>query len=182
MMDIFNKLNKDLYFMTDTVVDWVDIFTRPCYKHIVIESLQYCVDHKGLIIYAWVLMSNHLHTIVSCEDNLIISDIWRDFKKFTSKKILKILENDTTESRRKWMLDRFEFSARNDYKIKQYKFWQDGSDVQLIFSHDYLQQKLNYIHYNPVEAEFVNSPEEYRYSSAIDYADGKGLLKIEVIR
>jgi REP element-mobilizing transposase RayT len=76
--------------MTDTVVDWIDIFTRPTYKHIILESLQYCQQHKGLIIHAWVLMSNHLHTI-------------------------------------------------------------------------------------------VNSPEAYSYSSAIDYAGGKGLLKIELI-
>jgi len=180
-MNVFNSLNRDLYFMTDTVVDWVDIFTRPSYKHIVLESLQYCVQQKGLIIYAWVLMSNHLHTIVGCEDDVKISDIWRDFKKFTSKKILETLENDTTESRREWMLDRFEFRARNDKRIKRYKFWQDGNDGQLIFSEDYLKQKLNYIHNNPIKAEFVNAPEEYRYSSAIDYAGGKGLLKIELI-
>ena len=168
--------------MTDTVVDWVDIFTRPTYKHIILESLQYCVQQKGLIIYAWVLMSNHLHTIVSCEENIKIGDIWRDWKKFTSKKILATLVNDTVESRREWMLDRFEFRARNDKRIKQYKFWQDGNGEQLIFSVDYLQQKLNYIHNNPVKAEFVNCPEEYRYSSAIDYAGGKGLLKIELIQ
>jgi len=181
-MNIFNRINKDLYFMTDTVVDWVDIFTRPAYKHIILESLQYCVQQKGLIIYAWVLMSNHLHTIVSCEENVKISDIWRDFKKFTSKKILATLENDIAESRREWMLDRFEFKGRYDKRIKNYKFWQDGNDEQLIFSFDYLKQKMDYIHNNPVKAEFVNKPEEYRYSSAIDYAGGKGLLKIEMIQ
>jgi len=180
-MNTLNRLNRDLYFMTDTVVDWVDIFTRPTYKYIVVESLQYCIQQKGLIIYAWVLMSNHLHTIVACDEHVKIGDIWRDFKKFTSKKILETLENDTAESRRKWMLDRFEFRARNDKRIKQYKFWQDGNDGQLIFSDDYLRQKLNYIHNNPVKAEFVNNPEEYRYSSAVDYAGGKGLLKIELI-
>ena len=180
-MNITNFINTNLHFMTDTVVDWVDIFTRPVYKHIVVESLQYCQQKKGLIIYAWVLMSNHLHTIVSCNENEKIGDIWRDFKKYTSKKILTTLENDISESRRAWMLDRFEFKARKDKRIKQYKFWQDGSDEQLIFSADYLKQKLNYIHNNPVTAEFVNSPEEYRYSSAVDYADGKGLLKIELL-
>jgi REP element-mobilizing transposase RayT len=61
-MDIFNRLNRELYFMTDTVIDWIDIFTRSVYKHIILESLQYCQEQKGLTIYAWVLMSNHLHT------------------------------------------------------------------------------------------------------------------------
>ena len=181
-MNIFNRVNRDLYFMTDTVVDWVDIFTRPTYKHIILESLQYCVQQKGLVVYAWVLMSNHLHTIVACEEDMKISDIWRDFKKFTSKKILATLENDTNESRKEWMLDRFAFRAKNDKRIKQYKFWQDGNGEQLIFSVDYLQQRLDYIHNNPVKAEFVNNPEEYRYSSAVDYAGGKGLLKIELIQ
>jgi len=167
--------------MTDTVVDWIDIFTRPTYKHIILESMQYCMQHKGLKIHAWVLMSNHLHTIVSCEENVKIGNIWRDFKKFTSKKILATLENDTTESRREWILDRFAFRASNDNRLKQYKCWQDGNGEQLIFSDDYLQQKLNYIHNNPVKAEYVNTPEEYRYSSAIDYTGGKGLLEIELI-
>jgi REP element-mobilizing transposase RayT len=106
-MNIFNRVTKELYFMTDTVVDWVDIFTRPTYKHIIVESLQYCQEQKGLVIHAWILMSNHLHTIVSAEEGVKIGDIWRDFKKFTSKKILVTLEEDMQESRREWMLDRF---------------------------------------------------------------------------
>jgi REP element-mobilizing transposase RayT len=75
---------------------------------------EYCQEQKGLTIYAWVLMSNHLHTIVSCEENVKIGDIWRDFKKFTSKKIVSTLENDIMESRREWMLDKFAFRAKND--------------------------------------------------------------------
>jgi REP element-mobilizing transposase RayT len=168
--------------MTDTVTDWIDIFTRPTYKHIILESLQYCQEQKGLTIYAWVLMSNHLHTIVSSKENVKIGDIWRDFKKFTSKKIVSTLENDITESRREWMLDKFAFRAENDKRIKQYKLWQDGNGEQRIFSCDYLMQKLNYIHNNPVKAEFVDFPEQYLYSSAIDYAGGNGLLKIELMR
>jgi REP element-mobilizing transposase RayT len=180
-MNIFNKVTKELYFMTDTVVDWVDIFTRPTYKHIIVESLQYCQAQKGLEIYAWVLTSNHLHTIVSSKEGIKIGDIWRDFKKYTSKKILATLEEDMRESRREWMLDRFEFRAKNDKRISKYKFWQDGNDGQQIFSIDYLEQKLNYIHNNPVKSEFVSCPENYLYSSAIDYAGGKGLLKVELL-
>ena len=181
-MNIFNKVNRDLYFMTDTVIDWIDIFTRPTYKHIMLDSLQYCQQQKGLIIHAWVLMSNHLHTIVSSyEENTRISDIWRDFKKFTNKQIITTLENDVSESRREWMLDRFIIKASNNTKKKQHRFWQEGNGEQSIFSVDYLQQKMNYIHNNPVMAEYVNSPDEYRYSSAIDYAGGKGLLDVELI-
>jgi REP element-mobilizing transposase RayT len=180
-MDIQHRINGEVYFVTDTVVDWVDIFTRPIYKHIVIESLQYCQEHKGLIIYAWVLMSNHLHAIVGSVGEAIVSDIWRDFKKFTSKEIIATIKTEISESRSEWMLNRFEHSGKNDKKIKNYRFWQEGNDAQGIYLNEYFEQKLNYIHYNPVKAEIVNRPEDYRYSSAIDYAGGKGLLKVVVV-
>jgi len=180
-MDIQHRINGEVYFVTDTVVDWVDIFTRSIYKHIVIESLQYCQEHKGLIIYAWVLMSNHLHAIVGSEGEAKVSDIWRDFKKFTSKEIIATIKTEISESRSEWMLNRFEYSGKNDKKIKNYRFWQEGNDAQGIYLNEYFEQKLNYIHYNPVKAEIVNRPEDYRYSSAIDYAGGKGLLKVVVV-
>ena len=93
-------------------------------------------------------------------------------KKFTSKEIISNLKADIQESRRDWMLNRFEYSGRNDKKIKNYRFWQEGNDDQEIFLQDYFNQKLEYLHQNPVKAEIVNNPEDYRYSSAIDYAGG----------
>lgn len=180
-MNIQHRIEGDVFFVTDTVVDWVDIFTRPKYKHIIINSLEFCQQHKGLIIYAWVLMSNHMHAIVESSCNQKVSDIWRDFKKFTSKEILGELKYDSQESRMEWMLNLFEYAGRNDKHIKNFRFWQEGNDAQQIYLNDYFEQKLNYIHQNPVKAEFVNLPEEYRYSSAIDYAGGKGLLNVVVV-
>ncbi len=180
-MDIQYRITGEVYFVTDTVVDWVDIFSRPRYKSIILESLQYCLTQKGLLIYAWVLMTNHLHMIAGANEDSKVSDIMRDFKKFTSKEILSVLKTDIQESRRDWMLNRFEYAGRNDKKIKNYRFWQEGNDAQEIFLMDYFNQKLNYIHQNPVRAEIVNNPEDYRYSSAIDYAGGKGLLNVTVV-
>ncbi len=105
----------------------------------------------------------------------------RDFKKFTSKEIINTLKSDPQESRQEWLLNRFEYAWKNDKRIKNYKFWQDGNDAQAIFLNDYFNQKLNYIHQNPVRAELVNRAEDYRYSSAIDYAGGKGLLDVTVV-
>jgi len=180
-MDIKNRIEGEVYFVTDTVVDWVDIFTRPIYRHIIIESLEYCQKEKGLIIYAWVLMTNHMHMIAGSHGENKISDILRDFKKFTSKKILQTLLVESGESRRDWMLNRFEYAGKNDKKITNYKFWQEGNDAQEIYLNDYFKQKLNYIHYNPVKAEFVNREEDYRYSSAIDWGGGKGLLDVTIV-
>ena len=171
------NLTRVLYFTTSTVIDWVDIFTRPSYRHIIVDSLSYCQSHKGLIIYAWVLMSNHLHMIVDTND-----DVLRDFKKFTNKKILKVLEQDEHESRREWLLDRFWFAGANDKRIKNYRFWQEGNHVEEIYTMEFLMQKLNYIHQNPVRAEIVARPEDYLYSSALNYVGEKGLLNVELIR
>ena len=74
-MNIQHRITGDVFFVTDTVVDWVDVFTRPIYKHIILESLEYCQQNKGLVIYAWVLMSNHLHAIVGSSGDNIVSDI-----------------------------------------------------------------------------------------------------------
>ena len=176
------RLTKEVYFVTMTVVDWVDVFTRPIYKHCVLESLVYCQKHKGLDIYSWVLMSNHLHMLVglSGEDGSL-SDVLRDFKKFTSKKLVELIENNSQESRKDWMLDRFYFAGKNDKKIKNHKFWQDGSYVEDVYSFDFFKQKLEYIHNNPVVLEIVEKPEDYFYSSARNYAGRVGVLDVLVV-
>ena len=179
-MEIRNKISEDYpYFLTLTVVDWVDVFTRPIYKHIIIESLTYCQKEKGLIIYCWCLMSNHLHLIAQAKDDTNLSDVLRDFKKYTSKQIIKAML-DNPESRRQWMLDRFKFAGQFKNHVT-YKFWQDGNEAKEIYSSEFLQQKLEYIHNNPVKAEIVENPIDYKYSSAINYADGLGLIDVELV-
>nr|WP_242923049.1 transposase [Pontibacter liquoris] len=162
-----------------TVVDWVDVFTRPVYKHIIVEALRFCQEHKGLKLYAWCLMSNHLHLIAStAEEHKSLSDILRDFKGYTSRKIVACIQEEP-ESRRQWLLHRFEFNAHLNPKVRHYKVWQDGNEAKELISNAFMDQKLNYIHENPVRAEIVEEPEYYRYSSAANYAGFQGLLEIE---
>ena len=179
-MNWTNAIQPELYFITTTVVDWIDIFTRPKYKHIVLDSLAYCQQHKGLSIYAWVLMSNHIHMIVSAEGELPVADIMRDFKKHTSKMVIKELMDDQQESRREWMIDRFGFAAANSRKATCYRLWQEGYHPELLCSDEFFLQKLGYIHNNPVAQEIVSRPEDYLYSSAMDYAGEKGLIEVIV--
>ena len=180
------RLTKELYFTTSTVIDWMDVFTRPTYKHIVIDSLRYCQENKGLEIYAWVLMTNHLHMIVGMSDyksdKASIGDVLRDFKKFTSKGIVKAIVDNQQESRKEWLMDRCWFRGANDSKIKNYKFWQDGSYIETIYTYEFLVEKLNYIHNNPVRQEIVDRPEQYLYSSARNYSGDKGLLDVMIIK
>lgn len=173
-------LTHELYFTTSTVVDWLDVFTRPIYKHILLESLEYCQANKGLDIYAWVLMTNHLHMIVDTSGPDSIGDVLRDFKKFTSKSIVKAIQEKEQESRQEWLMNRFRFRAANDKKVTNYKFWQEDNHVETIYSYDFFKQKLDYIHQNPVRQEIVEKAEDYLYSSARNYAGMDGLLNVIV--
>ncbi len=165
-----------IYFITSTVVDWIDIFTRRELAEVIVDSLGFCQREKGLIIYSWCLMPNHLHLIVSAKEKFNLSAIIRDFKKFTSKRIIKTIK-EINESR-DWILNKFEFAAKIHSKTKQYKVWQDGFHPILLESNKFIDQKLNYIHQNPVVAGLVTEAEYYNYSSAINYAGGMGLLDV----
>ncbi len=70
-----------LHFVSFATVEWIDVFTRPIYKDVIIASLKYCQEKKGLILYAWCLMTNHIHMIISSEGKNKQEDILRDFKK-----------------------------------------------------------------------------------------------------
>ncbi|WP_461491307.1 transposase [Pontibacter sp. HJ8] len=128
-----------LYFLTMTVVDWVDIFTRPVYKHIIVDALKFCQEKKGLKLYAWVLMSNHMHLIAAAEEDRNLSDILRDFKQFTSRKIVAIIQEEP-ESRRQWLLHRFEFNAHLSTNVRHYKVWQDGNEAKELLSNSFIDQ------------------------------------------
>ena len=108
-----------VYFVTCTVNKWVDILTRRMYTDIVVSSLNHCTINKGLIIYGYVIMSNHVHLLIQAkEENL--SDILRDFKKFTSQTIIRTLEENKNESRRNWML--WLFKETDENKKVSYQF------------------------------------------------------------
>jgi putative transposase len=172
-----------VYFITCTVVDWVDVFTRPEYKQIIIESLRFCQQNKGLYIHAYVIMTNHLHLIVSRKNDAPpLSDIVRDFKKFTAQQLLKAIQVPI-ESRRDWMLALFKRAGTKNANNQTYQFWiQDNHPVEL-FSLKFIIQKLNYIHDNPVSAGIVEAPHLYLYSSAEAYlAQHKhALLDIDIL-
>lgn len=167
------------HFVTFTVVGWIDIFSREQYKEIVTESLQYCIHNKGLQLHAWVIMTNHVHLIIS-SNTARIDELVRDIKKFTSKQIIKAIIENTDESRREWMLNLFSFTGKNNKNNKDYQFWkQDYHPVELS-TNEMLQQRLNYLHENPVRSGLVWEAWQYKYSSAIDYyCNEKGLLPLE---
>lgn len=169
-----------VHFLTITVVEWVDVFTRQAYADIIIKSLEYCKQNKGLNLYAYVIMSNHVHLIVSASSGNL-SDIVRDFKKFTSQSILKEIEQNTKESRRNWMLWLFESAGERKSNNVKYQFWQRDNRPKELTTAAMTRQKLEYIHNNPVKAGIVQEPHEYLYSSAKNYAGMDGLIKVDFL-
>ena len=171
---------SDLYFVTYTVVDWIDVFTRDIYRNVLLDSWNYCIRDKGLRIHAWCIMTNHVHMIISSEKDEL-SNIMRDMKSYTSTTIKKLITENPQESRKRWML-RLMKAARNKNKNnKGFQLWQQHNHPILLDANYLLEQKLDYIHNNPVKAGFVDEPEDYVYSSARDYAGKQGLIEIVLI-
>jgi len=175
----FIRDQQGTYFLTCTVVHWIDLFTRRDYRDFVVESLNYCVQEKGLRVHAWVIMSNHIHLLGYCKPPFEMSSFLRDFKKFTSKKFIEIIKT-IPESRREWLLDKFAFEAQRIGRASNYKIWKDDNHATDMNSID-IWQKIAYIHDNPVRNGIVANADDYLYSSACNYIGKQGLLQVENI-
>jgi REP element-mobilizing transposase RayT len=167
---------EGLYFVSFAVVEWLDVFTRNEYKDILVESLIYCQKEKGMEIIAWCIMTNHVHLIFRSIAEIKPEKLLGDFKRFTSKKIVKAIQENPKESRKENLLEQFAKAGAKSSNVKQYQFWRHDNKPIELWSHKVILEKINYIHENPIEAGIVFKPEEYRYSSAIDYADEQGMI------
>ncbi|HEX5651676.1 MAG TPA: transposase [Chitinophagaceae bacterium] len=168
-----------IHFITFAVVEWVDVFTRKIYSDILLDSIRHCQAKKGLELYAWCLMTSHLHLVASAK-NSDLSEILRDFKKYTSKQITSAIENNQKESRRNWMLAIFKQQGEKNSRNSKYQFWRQDNRPKELYSAAFSAQKINYIHNNPVVAGIVDRAEDYVHSSARDYFYQKkcGLLDV----
>jgi REP element-mobilizing transposase RayT len=173
------KDQRAAHFLTFQIVDWIDVFTRRIYKDIIIDSLKYSIENKGLQVFSYVIMSNHVHLIANstCAK---LSETVRDIKKFTSKKIIEAIDT-IPESRRDWMLNRFKFNAAHHKSNQNYQVWTHENHAIYLYSNEFLNEKIDYIHYNPVRAGIVDKPEDYLYSSARNYASLEALIEISIL-
>lgn len=169
-----------IYFLTCQVVGWVDIFSRQIYRDIVVQSLAYCIEHKGLVVYAYVIMTNHVHLIVRSEmDNL--SDIIRDFKRHTANTIFKEVATNPKESRKDWLEIVFKYHAKYNKRVNEMQFWTHENHAVELSTNEMIDSRLQYIHDNPIRAGWVENAEDYLYSSARNYAGLSYQLEIELI-
>ena len=168
-----------LYFVTAAIVGRKKILSDPAIAGIVLETLDFLRKEGRMRLFSYVIMPEHLHLIVlPLEYNgkkQTISDLMRDFKKFTSKRIIEKLKEQKRES-----LLNFFFKSAKAYKRQMYKVWQDSFFDENVFTQDFLNQKIQYIHYNPVRKGMVDEPEDYSLSSARNFVfEGEGVLELD---
>ena len=161
------------YFLTATIVNWISIFTKQRYFQIIIDALEFSRKTKNLKVLAFVILDNHIHLILQHPE---LAKVFKEFKQFTARKIIKTLNNDNNE----WMLNELSFWKKKHKTNSNFQVWQESSHPQEIFAEDVFLQKLEYIHNNPIKRGFVRKPEYWKFSSAINYIEGNEKGEIEI--
>lgn len=168
-----------LYFVTTTAVNRAHLFRRDVIKRIILDSFHHLRTTGGIKLFVFVIMPNHIHIIALFSEEHPLFDVMRDFKKFTARQIYRHFQ---AEGNSKVL----EVLKREGEKVKQeYKVWEDGYDARDVFSTEFLQQKMDYIHHNPCQPQWrlVGSPEEYLWSTAGFYFDEKPcIIPIDDVR
>lgn len=170
---------QGVYFTTSTAVGWADVFTRDIYREILLDSIRFCQRNQGLQVHAYVLMTNHLHMIYSCNGQQDPAMVLKNIKSFTAIKLINAIINNPKESRKEYLLNLFEAEGKKSSSNFRFKFWIHENHPELLNSEMMFNQKLIYLHWNPVTAGFVTEPWHWKYSSAVDYmTKEKGLLDL----
>ena len=166
-----------VFFVTTTIVHHDPIFGfGNKYYLILIDSLKFVLSKYQAVLFAYVLMPSHIHIVVAMPENKNISDLMRDFKKYTSTKLRQQLEKDDKSD----SIERLRMNSR-DKKNQVFKLWMDRFDDLVIENERSLQTKVEYIHNNPVQAGFVDQPEQWEFSSARNYILGDhSLISVSV--
>jgi REP element-mobilizing transposase RayT len=163
--------DKAPHFLTCTVLNWIPLFTRPETSDIIIAALRYRQETQGWKVYGYVILENHMHMIVQTES---LSGELSRFKSFTARTLIDYLQDCHAEH----FLHQFAYFRKQHKMDRDYQLWEEGAHPQLIESEDVLRQKLDYIHQNPVKRGYVDHAEDWRYSSARNYAGLAGLMPV----
>jgi putative transposase len=167
-----------LYFVSFATVNWIDVFTRQVYFNVLAESISYCRTEKGMELYCYCFMPRHVHFIFR-SSNEQPSELLRDFKRHTSKKVIESIESNPQESRKEWLLWMFKRAGKKNITTSKYQFWQHHNKPIELWSEKVIKQKIDYIHNNPVESGFVTNAIDWKYSSARNYQDDNTVLEID---
>ncbi len=167
------------HFLTSTITEWLPVFASEPYFRIITDSLQFCREHKGLLVHAYVIMPTHLHVIGSAHEGYDLSDILRDFRRHTSQAVLRQLD---TDGDRLFLRVFANAGAKQKRDDTQHKVWTEGMHPEALVSEEFFLQKLKYLHENPVRKGLVSKPEHWYYSSASAYILGEvGPLELDLL-
>ena len=165
---------QGLNFLTCTVCGWIDLFSRAEFRDIILESWKYCREHKGLQIWGYVIMTNHIHLIANTKAPFKLEAVMSNFKSYTARLIIdRLLDESNPESRREWLLYLFSYFALGKKHKQTYQVWQHDSHPIELYGEHVVSHKLDYIHLNAVRSGFVDKPDDWKYSSAPFYAATK---------
>jgi REP element-mobilizing transposase RayT len=172
----YRFLPNDLapYFVTATTVNWLPHFCNPEIAQILLGSLRFLIDQQRLCLHAYVILENHLHLVASAQD---LSKEIAKFKSFTARRSIDYY----IQRQQSLILDQLVLGKAEHKYDRPYQFWQEGVHPKRIHDQDMLQQKIDYLHQNPVKHGYVDFPEQWRYSSARDYIGVPGLLPVELV-
>ena len=152
-----NQAKQYADFITVTCLEWKHILQEDRFKNIITDTLSFLCNSKKVDVFAFVIMSNHFHLIWQILGDYKREDVQRDFLKYTSQQILKILRNEQSVMQQELLVQS---------KDRKYQVWERNPLSIPLWSDQAIHQKLDYIHYNPVKAGLCKYPWEYLYSSA----------------
>lgn len=169
--DAFNYKRKsfiepgEIYFWTATINNWQRLLKPDTYKNVVIDSLEYLSNSGKIDVFAFVIMPNHIHLIWRINERNGKETAHGSFLKFTAHEFKKMLAREGENRLKDYAVD-----AHN----KEYEFWQRDSLAVHLFTREVAYQKLDYIHYNPVQEhwQLTKDPCDYAYSTARFYEMG----------
>ena len=161
--------NKEgIYFVSFATVYWIDVFIRESYFELMIQALSFFRKERGMLIYGYCIMPGHVHLLFQAKKENP-SELIRDLKKFTATNLVNLIRDNQQESRKEWLLWMFKRAGTKSSNVTHYQFWQHHNQPIEIHSDKFFNEKLDYIHQNPVVSGFVSEPQDWKYSSAKNY-------------
>lgn len=164
MTEVEKPGTGQLYLVTLTVAGSIDVFSRPDYCDIIINNLNFCIQNKNLVVYAYVLTSSRLHMIVAAKKGHI-SRVLRDFKSLTARQVLKAIAENPEENRKEWLMRLFHFFSHRYQHNSERHFWHFGNNPVSLDGNELTQARTGLLQI-PVRSRIVDEPEQYVFCSA----------------
>jgi len=170
----YKVIEEGIYFVTSSIINWINIFKDVEFRNIIIDELVYRRKNGQLKIYGFIIMPNHMHLIISSKN---LSNVMRNIKSYTACKIIdKLKENENIDILNKFREEKQGFKNQSEFQV-----WQEGFHPKLIINDEEFEQKMNYIHYNPVKNELIDLQEKWKFSSYNNYNGGEIVMEIDLI-